>query len=298
MKAFSRFGFAVLVGFVLALGAFAEAIDWTKADEVQTGVRLVRRDFTEPRLMKTAVMRIDLRTPGLRFTGTHRDEKWGEPMPDYTNGVKLIRTRRVRTQDFMLAERAKGRDMIVAFNSAPWSPWCSPYTHKYGDPHCLNITEGVVISDHNRKQNHLFVAWDDGRCEITESIPTNSYAKVQVAHAGFDIIMKGGKAVGPKGPKMSLNPCIAYGLSSDGRYMYVITVDGRQPGWSLGADMNDLRSMMTDAGAADAVNMDGGGSTTMLYWNGTEPVMVNRHDPDRKSRRNNGTNMGIYIQRK
>ena len=289
--------FVVFAFLVLALGAFAEPINWDGAEQVRPGVRLVRRDCTEPRLMKAAVARIDLKTPGLRFTGTHRPENWGERMPDYTNGVGIIRTRRTLTQDFMLAERAKGRDMVVAFNSAPWTPWCAPWNHKYGDPSGLNITEGVVISDHGRPKNPLFVAWNDGRCEITDAIPTNRYADVQVAHSGFDIIMRNGKPVERvSGYSTALHPRMVYGLSRDGRYMYVLTVDGRQKGWSLGANQTDLCALMLDAGASDAVNMDGGGSTTLVYWNGKEPVMVNRHDANRRSRRSNGMNMGIYIQ--
>ena len=75
-----------------------------------------------------------------------------------------------------------------------------------------------------------------------------------------------------------------------------LAVDGRQEGWSLGADYHDLVEFMRDAGASDAINMDGGGSTTMIYWDGKRVVRVNRHDPKRMYWRKNGVNMGIYIE--
>ncbi len=289
-------GLAFLAGFALALAASADPVDWDRAEQVQTGVRLVRREYTTPRLMKAVVARIDLKTPGIRFTGTHRDAKWGEPMPDFTNSVKAIRTRRQTTADFMLSERAKGRDVIVAFNSAPWSPWCKPWNHKYGDPSRLNVTEGVVISDHGQKRNHLFVAWNDGRCEIVENIPSNRYEHVQVAHSGFDILMKDGRPTADASRySRALHPRMVYGLSRDGRYLFVLAIDGRQEGWSLGADQHDMIGMMREAGASDVVNMDGGGSTTLVYWDGCRPVMANRHEPSGKICRANGMNIAVYL---
>ena len=284
----------VLTVFV-ALAAAAERIDWSKAECVQTGTRLVRLALTQPRLMKVAVMRIDLQTPGLRFSGTGRDADWGKPMPDFPKGT--IRTRRERTSVFMQQERTAGRRAIVAFNSTPWSPWCSPYTHVYGDPAGLNISGGVVISDHKRKTNPLFVAWKGGRCEITESIPAARYGEVEVAHSGFDILMKEGVRQPCVTKRADLNPRIAYGLSANKRWLFVMTVDGRQPEWSLGASYADLCDILTDAGAVDALNVDGGGSTTLLYWDekAQKPVMVNRHNAKGTYSRKNAVNIAISL---
>ena len=268
-------------------------VDWEKAERICEGVRFVKRDYAEPRLMKTYLMRIDLKTSGLRFTGTPRAKGWGNPMPDYPKGI--IRTERETTAEFMTRERARGRDIIVAFNSDGWTPWCPPWNHRYGDPEGLLISDGVVVSDWHRKRNALFVAWDDGRCELTPNIPTNLYCRAQVAHHGVEIIMTNGVHCSKHG-REQLHPRTAYGLSADGRFMFVLAVDGRQPGWSLGADYRDLSGMLRDAGASEAINMDGGGSTTMVYWDGTKPVAVNRHDPNRSHWRRNGANLGIYIE--
>lgn len=277
----------------LAFAAFAEAIDWSRAEDVQRGVKLFRRDYTEPRLMKAYWFRVDLRTPGLRFAGTECDESWGEVMADCTNRVEYVRTRRRTTADFMREQRAAGRDMIVAFNCSPWTPFCPPWNFRYADPSGLNIVDGVVVSEHPKARNPLFVVWKDGRCEIAESIPADRYADVAVAQSGFTIVVRNGETVVKPGG--ACHPRMVYGLSRDRRYMYVLAVDGRQKGWALGADLFDLAGMMKDAGAYDAVNMDGGGSTTLVYWNGREPVMVNRHDAARKSVRANGSNLGIWL---
>ena len=43
--------------------------------------------------------------------------------------------------------------------------------------------------------------------------------------------------------------------------MFIVTVDGRQSGWSRGMRFPDLARVMLRLGADDAVNLDGGGST-------------------------------------
>ncbi|KAB8316843.1 phosphodiester glycosidase family protein [Tolypothrix campylonemoides VB511288] len=40
-------------------------------------------------------------------------------------------------------------------------------------------------------------------------------------------------------------------------------VDGGQPGWSVGASFEESVRIMRSLGATDAVNLDGGGSTTI-----------------------------------
>ncbi len=276
-----------------ALVVSAKPIDWAKAEQVQKGTRLAKLALETPRLMKVNVMRVDLSTPGLRFACTGRDEKWGEPMPDFPS--LPIRTKRERTSVFLQQQRAAGRNAVVAFNTTPWSPWCHPYTHVYADPAGLNISDGVVVSDRKRAKNPLFVAWKDGRCEITDSIPPNRYKDVQVANSGFDIILRNGKRTGSSKRGPDLNPRMAVGLSADKRWLYLVTVDGRQKDWSLGASYADLCDILLDAGAADGVNMDGGGSTTLLYWNGQKPVMVNRHNANSTYTRKNAINVAILI---
>jgi exopolysaccharide biosynthesis protein len=61
--------------------------------------------------------------------------------------------------------------------------------------------------------------------------------------------------------------------------------------------MHDLVAIMREAGASDAMNMDGGYSTTLVYWNDAsgEPVVCNRPTPSGYMRFV-GANMGIYVE--
>jgi len=45
----------------------------------------------------------------------------------------------------------------------------------------------------------------------------------------------------------------------------MLVVDGRQPGYSLGATLLDIQNILYEQGAYVAANLDGGSSTTMFY---------------------------------
>ena len=58
------------------------------------------------------------------------------------------------------------------------------------------------------------------------------------------------------------NPRTMAGVTGDGRLL-LVAVDGRAPGYSAGLDFEEEAGVMRALGAQDAVNLDGGGSTTM-----------------------------------
>lgn len=64
-------------------------------------------------------------------------------------------------------------------------------------------------------------------------------------------------------PNNTAAPRTAVGFSKDGRTMHVLTVDGRQAA-SGGVTLTELGVMMKDLGAYNALNLDGGGSSTLL----------------------------------
>lgn len=47
--------------------------------------------------------------------------------------------------------------------------------------------------------------------------------------------------------------------------LFFMVIDGRQPGWSNGATLAEMQSKLKQLGAISAYNLDGGGSTTMVF---------------------------------
>ncbi len=60
------------------------------------------------------------------------------------------------------------------------------------------------------------------------------------------------------------HPRTAVGFTQDSSKVFLMTVDGRQPGFSVGMSLFELADYMLDWGIYQAVNLDGGGSTTMV----------------------------------
>lgn len=58
------------------------------------------------------------------------------------------------------------------------------------------------------------------------------------------------------------NPRTIAGITHDG-HLLLVTIDGRQPDWSVGASFIEEARVMRSLGAVESVNLDGGGSTTL-----------------------------------
>jgi hypothetical protein len=66
-----------------------------------------------------------------------------------------------------------------------------------------------------------------------------------------------------QGFSMKRHPRTAAGIRADGG-LVLVTVDGRQPVRSVGMTIVELEGLMIEFGSVEAINLDGGGSTTMV----------------------------------
>ncbi len=297
--------FFVACGLITTGVAFAgecpASLDWDSAQTVARGIKRMNFKVDQPRLMENYIVRVDLREPGLRITGSHRAKEWGEPMPDYTNRVMAIDTCRQKTRDFLEEHRRNGTNMVFAVNTSPWVPWTKPFTHKYGAAVDFLVSDGEVVS-HTQRRGHMLVIFTNNVAVITNHIDDALVPSVAIAHPGHgpSCIMKNGKPTfeGKSDHKPNLAPRTAIGLSADGRWLYALVVDGRQKGYSEGADMTDLIAVMKAAGASDAINMDGGGSSTLVFWDKKKKkaVIPNHHDAKRRNYRPVAINLGFYFE--
>jgi hypothetical protein len=71
------------------------------------------------------------------------------------------------------------------------------------------------------------------------------------------------------------NPRTLAGVTADGRVL-LVAIDGRRPGFSVGASFVESAGVLRALGAVDGVNLDGGGSTTFTLGS----ALVNRPSDD------------------
>lgn len=96
---------------------------------------------------------------------------------------------------------------------------------------------------------------------------TPDWTKMKLSISGSSILVKDGvipETFSFTAPDVMIkSPKTAIGSSKDGKTLYYVTVDGRQTA-SIGLTQKDMALFMQKIGAHNAINMDGGGSTTMV----------------------------------
>lgn len=95
---------------------------------------------------------------------------------------------------------------------------------------------------------------------------------------------------GQLGPNLSAERTArtAIGIKADGTVLFY-TVDGKQPGHSIGASCAQVAQRLLELGCVEAVGLDGGGSTTMGFTTPAQEVMAVVNRPSDGSERKNST---------
>jgi hypothetical protein len=78
---------------------------------------------------------------------------------------------------------------------------------------------------------------------------------------GNPVLIRNGNVVGPNDDR---HPRTAIGINQDSTKLFFFTVDGRQPGYSVGMNLLEFANYMKEWGVYQGLNLDGGGSTTMV----------------------------------
>jgi len=226
----------------------AEALPEQTWTPLFAGIDFRKAEESDP-LQKVCVMRIDTRQEGLLFytNGRYKDFKEGER-----------ETERTTTADFLTEN-----DLNVAVNANFYSPFNAETRTTRGPSNVIGlaVSEGVLVSP-SEASYPAFTVSSNGVASIGVIRPDEPLEGVRTAVAGNMIVLKEGKVV-EQGDK-SVHPRTAVGISQDGRYVYIMTIDGRQPTYSIGATYEEIGRWMLEFGAWEALNLDGGGSTTMV----------------------------------
>lgn len=147
------------------------------------------------------------------------------------------------------------------------------------------IFNGVEVGVHGRDWPVLAASESGLRigsiADVTASTESDS---PQMMVSGKSLLVKGGIRVAVSDG--ASYPRTAAGIDEQGRYLWLIVVDGKQPRYSQGIGLEDLADIMVQLGVYDAIELDGGGSATMAVANDTGVEVINRPShtnlPDRE----------------
>lgn len=245
----SAFFFAVWMFFIFCFSIKVSAAitvgSWTP---IYQGIDYAagQADAAEPRIQKVYAMRIDLTHPDIECYTTP------------SNGAGADETNAQKCSQFLV-----GGNLQIAINANFFSPACNLGSGGTRDLQGLAISQGVIVSpqEADPRANSLLMtqnntAWFAHAPFDTTGIYNAITGDVWLVSNGINI-----------GGVSSAEPRTVIGLSQDNRYLLLLAIDGRQPGYSEGATHAEAGNWLIRFGAYHGINLDGGGSTTIVRSN-------------------------------
>jgi exopolysaccharide biosynthesis protein len=130
--------------------------------------------------------------------------------------------------------------------------------------------------------------------EITLNIDTTN---LKMALTGGTLLVKDGNVLSnfTHNPTAANTraPRTAVGTTADGKTLKVVTVDGRTKS-SLGMTQSELAAYMKELGCTNAINFDGGGSTTMVARTAGTTTLSTVNTPSEGFERGVSASLGIF----
>ncbi|MFA5292985.1 MAG: phosphodiester glycosidase family protein [Phycisphaerae bacterium] len=234
--------------------------DWSY---IYDGVWYATGSDTSPRLMRAYAIRIDLDNPDISLRATN------------TNGDATGETDLKTPSQFLT-----GQSLEAAINANFFVNLDGVHANVNG----LLMRAGSVISSHSSSYPIQLRVTSDNEASIVDA--SGNPSGVYTAVAGDAWHLTNG---GCYGANDTADPRTSVGISQDGRFLIMCVVDGRQPGYSMGATILDMSYWMKDFGAHNAMNLDGGGSTCMVRKNGGDAQILNSPSENREV----GANLGV-----
>ncbi len=245
------------------------------------GVVYTRRVQRAPRPLVVHILRVDTKAEGIAFLVTPGDPQSDLPL-------------RARTT----SQFAREFGVQIAVNGDGFTPWGGRgFWDEYprpGEPVApigFAASQGVVYSQDTDSEPTLYIGRNN---QISFERPVGG---IYNALSGNAWLVRRGKVVAAAAEGEPA-PRTAAGLSRNGRYLYLVVVDGRQPNYSEGMTLPELAALLADLGAAEAINLDGGGSSTLVRAGLLGPVVLNspihRGRPGRE--RPVGNHLGVFAK--
>jgi len=244
-------------------------------------------DSGEPRLQKVNALRIDLTVADLELYTTP------------SNGGDPDETTSQTASEFLISSGVQ-----VAVNANFYDPALPPpLGSDYKDLDGLAISQGSLVSDQetdvgaNRGQVFVATQANDAWFDVTAPTPISLTGIYTAVCGDARLVLNGNINVATGG---EAHPRTVVGLSQDDYYLILITIDGRQDGYSEGATLYEAAEWLIRFGAYNGINLDGGGSTTMVRSDDAGGATV-LNSPvgagwlgDQLGERRNGNHLGVF----
>jgi exopolysaccharide biosynthesis protein len=133
-------------------------------------------------------------------------------------------------------------------------------------PDGLTVHDGILVHNNVGDKAVNIVGFDDEGKLILGKMTAEELKEQNIREAVTfepNLIVEGKLMIKGDGG-WGIAPRTGIGQRADGTVIFVV-IDGRQPTWSIGANLRDLMHVFQDYGAVNAVNLDGGSSSELVY---------------------------------
>ena len=215
------------------------------AEKTLAGLAYHAGKVSSPRLEFNA-LRIDLSNPDLRIVTA------GGAAGSASDGKFLSTT---------ISSFVRDNKLTAGMNALPFDP----VSGREGEPRTnigIVITDGVMVSPPYAPFDAL-VFYADGSAAIAAQSAIHSAENIYNAVGGFHRILEHNELAARVLDEKARHPRSAAGISGDGRFLYLLVIDGRRPG-SIGSTEAETALILRALGAAEGINFDGGGSSALV----------------------------------
>jgi hypothetical protein len=225
---------------------------------------------------------VDTETPGIEVIVT--------PQEDEAVSGAAVRDRPLPRED----EEYPGRrtstflehfGLIAAVNGSPFRP-VRLNEGKPTDVVGISISRGRIVSPPEGSYDALVRKSTGDYAVVSQAeLPDD----IDLALGGFHRVLEEGEPRGAAvvtagtgtsrtgGPPPVRHPRTGVGISRSGRILYLLVIDGRNPVSSIGATEGELAAWLSYFGARDGLNLDGGGSATLVVADGEGSARIVNH---------------------
>jgi len=133
-------------------------------------------------------------------------------------------------------------------------------------PDGLTVHDGKLVHNNVKDQVVNIVGFNDQGKLIIGNITASQLDGKHIREAvtfGPNLMVDGKPVISGDGG-WGIAPRTGIGQMADGTVIFVV-IDGRQPTWSIGATLRGLMNVFADYHAVNAVNLDGGSSSELVY---------------------------------
>lgn len=230
-----------------------------RSQSLFSGIDYRREASWQPRPVMMHIVTIDLQTAGLKLLVTPKT-------------LNNSRTTSAFLKEFKMKLAINASYFNHFYERTPWD-----YYPRTGDP---TTPIGEAISNGNRYGVPL-EEWP-ALCilpgNIAKIIDTGTCPQGTInAVAGRELLVSSGKPTDARllAQEDKPYPRVAAGIDRSGKKLWLMIIDGKQPLYSEGVTKVELSQLFAKLGVDKAINLDGGGSTTLVVDTGNGATVLN-----------------------